>query len=191
MAQGNENGKHTAPDWSEVAAKAAEDDRAFERLYREFFPRVYNFIFARLKDAASADEAAADVFWNVYRRLPMFDKNRASFSTWIFSIASNVATDYARRRGRLQETAWEEFFDPAAPEELSPEAKILTEEGNRECLEAVGALLSENERNIIALRYWADLSNKEIAEVMGLTANHVGVVLHRALATLRKKMEKP
>ena len=190
MAQGNENGKKTAPDWSEAAAKAAEDDRAFERLYREFFPRVYNFIFARLKDAALADEAAADVFWNVYRRLPMFDAGRASFSTWIFSIASNVATDYARRRGRLQETAWEEFFDPAAPEELSPEAKILAEEGNRECLEAVGALSSESERDIIALRYWADLSNKEIAEITGLTANHVGVVLFRALEALRKKLKK-
>lgn len=190
MAQGNENGKHTAPDWSEVAAKAAEDDRAFERLYREFFPRVYNFIFARLKDAASADEAAADVFWNVYRRLPMFDAGRASFSTWIFSIASNVATDYARRRGRLQETAWEEFFDPAAPEELSPEAKVLAEEGSRECLEDVGALLSESERDMIALRYWSGLSNKEIAEVMGLTANHVGVALFRALETLRKKLKK-
>lgn len=190
MAQGNENGKNTAPDWSGVAAEAAEDDRAFERLYRAFFPRVYNFIFARLKDAALTDEAAADVFWNVYRRLSMFNAGRASFSTWIFSIAANVAADYARRRGRLQETAWEEFFDPAVPEELSPEAKVLSEEGNRECLEAVGALLSESERDIIALRYWADLSNKEIAEVTGLTANHVGVVLFRALETLRKKLKK-
>ena len=190
MDHGTENSRNSAPDWSKVAAEAAKDDRAFERLYREFFPRVYNFIFARLKDAALADEAAADVFWHVYRNLWTFDAGRASLSTWLFSIATHVTTDYARRRGRLQETAWEEFFDPAAPEGLSPEAKVLTEEGNRECLEAVGALLSESERNIIALRYWAGLSNKEIAEVMGLTANHVGVALFRALATLRKKLKK-
>ena len=174
--------------YNELARRAVYDEDAFSELYEHFFPRVYNFIFARLKNPDAADDVVSITFMKMYENLSRYDPNKAAFSTWLFRIALNSMTDFFRRKESSQEAEWEDFFDPAAPEYQEPEAKVLAEEGSAELLKAIGTL-TDKERRIVELKYFSGLGNKEIAEVMGITANNVGVVLHGALKKLRKKLE--
>ena len=103
-----------------LAVKAATDEEAFNELYRHFFPRVYNFIYARMKNVDEADDVVSMTFMKVYENLSKYDPNKAAFSTWLFRIASNSMLDYFRRTQSRGETEWEETFDPPAPEFSAP-----------------------------------------------------------------------
>lgn len=174
--------------YNALARRAIHDEAAFSELYEHFFPRVYNFIFARLKNPDAADDIISTAFMKMYENLPRYDPERAAFSTWFFRIALNCMTDYFRRKESSKEAEWEEFFDPAAPEYQEPEAKTLAEESRVELLKALGRL-TDKERRVVELKYFSGLGNKEIAEVMGITANNVGVVLHGALKKLRRQLD--
>ena len=170
--------------YSELAEIAVRDETAFAELYEYFFPRVYNFIFSRLKNAAEADDVVSVTFQKMYEHLGEYDSQKAAFSTWLFRIAANAVTDRVRRRERNKETEWDDCFDPAAPDYEEPEKKALATERNQELLSAIGKL-SEREQRIISLKFWSNLSNGEIAEIMGLSYSNVGTILNRALKSLK------
>ncbi len=170
--------------YSLLAQRATTDEEAFEELYEYFFPRVYNFIYARLKNSADADDVVSITFMKMNENLESYDPARAAFSTWLFRIATNAIIDHTRRRDKSEETEWEEFFDPAAPDEEEPETQIIASETNRELLKALDKL-SERERRIIELRYWGEQDTRTIAELLSMTDSNVRVTLHRALGKLK------
>ena len=168
-----------------LAQRATTDEEAFEELYEYFFPRVYNFIYARLKNSSDADDVTSITFMKMNENLENYNQNKAAFSTWLFRIALNSIIDYTRRRDKSNEIEWAEFFDPAAPEYQEPEAQTLTKEGNRELLAALDKL-SERERRIVELKFWGDLDTRAIAEILSMTEGNVRTTLHRTLAKLKK-----
>ena len=173
--------------YNELAVRARGDEEAFTEMYRHFFPRVYNFIYARMKNVDAADDVVSTTFMKVYENLDRYNPTKAAFSTWLFRIASNSMMDYFRRTQSRGEVEWDETFDPPAPEYQSPENQALADEGKKEILKALDKL-NERERRIVELKYFSGVGNKEIAEVLGITANNVGVVLHGALKKLKKIM---
>lgn len=171
--------------YDELAQRARTDEDAFEELYRYFFPRVYNFVFARLKNADDADDVTSIVFIKMNENLERYDPARASFTTWLFRIANNAIVDRTRRQETSQETEWEEFFDPAAPENQEPETNMMSSETSRELLLALDKL-NERERRIIELRFWGEMDFHAIAEVLNITEANVRTILHRTLNKLKK-----
>ena len=168
-----------------LAQRAVHEETAFTELYEYFFPRVYNFIYSQLKDAAEADDVASITFEKMYEHLREYDSNKAAFSTWLFRIASNAVTDRVRRTSNRKETEWSDFIDPEAPERETPESRLLMAENDKELLRALSKL-DEREQRIISLKYWSDCSNKEIAELLGLSYSNVSTILARALKRMKK-----
>lgn len=171
--------------YSELAQRAATDENAFEELYEYFFPRVYNFIYARLKNSTDADDVTSITFMKMNENLERYDSTKAAFSTWLFHIATNALIDYTRRRDKSEETEWEDFFDPAAPDYQEPESQALTNEMNREILTALDKL-NERERKIIELKFFSELDTRSIASVLSMSEGNVRVTLHRTLEKLKK-----
>ena len=176
-------------DWNLIAQQAVLEDEAFDELYEHFFPRVYNLIYARVKNAATADDIVSDVFEKMVQHLAEFDCQKASFATWLTRIATRTLTDYYRWQSYRQNVEWDDVFSPAIDEKERPEGQLLIKEGRRELLLALGKL-GEREQRIIELKYWGDMNNKEIAEVLGISPANVGVILFRAMGSLRKLMGK-
>ena len=171
--------------YNDLARRATTNEEAFEELYEHFFPRVYNFVYARLKNSADADDVTSITFMKMNENLERYNPAVAAFSTWLFRIASNAIIDHTRRRDKSGETEWDEFFDPAAPEYQEPEAQALTAEGNRELLAALDTL-NERERRIVELKYFSEMDTRSIAEVLNMTEGNVRTTLHRTLAKLKK-----
>lgn len=167
-----------------LAKRATTDEEAFEELYEHFFPRVYNFIYARLNNSADADDVTSITFMKMNENLESYDPTRAAFSTWLFRIANNSLIDHTRHRDNSNETEWEEFFDPAAPDYEEPERQIIASETSRGLLKALDKL-SERERRIIELRYWGEQDTRTIAEILSMSESNVRVTLHRTLGKLK------
>lgn len=174
--------------YNELARVAITDEKAFEELYEYFFPRVYNFVFARLKNVTDADDVTSVTFMKMNESLSNYVPSKAGFSTWLFRIASNALIDHVRRQDRRKETEWEDTFEPVAPKKEEPESVVTTSETSQELLFALDKL-NERERRIVELKFWGDLDTSSIAEVMSMSEGNVRVTLHRALGKLKKILD--
>jgi RNA polymerase sigma-70 factor (ECF subfamily) len=170
-----------------AAAEApSEGDIAFDRLYRSSRDDVYAYAAGLLRDASAAEEVTATAFERAYRKRSRFDPNRGEPRAWLFGIARNAALDELRRRGRQAELA-------ADPIDVSrPPAEDGVERSERRlALAAALALLEPAARELIALKFFAGLSNSEIASVLGVTESNAGTRLHRAMNKLREACDGP
>lgn len=164
-----------------VAERAGERaGESFEELYRRAFPRVYAYAASLLRDRAAAEEVTAEAFERAWRKRRSFRPGRGTPDAWVLGIARNAALDELRRRGRrgeLPSDAPDVFAEP-----LDEAAELaLRRRSVRAGLEAI----DPRDRELIALKFAAGLSNAEIAGVLGLSESNAGTRLHRALEKLR------
>jgi len=154
---------------------------AFDGLYRSSRDDVYAYAAGLIRDRAAAEDVTAIAFERAYRNRSRFDPSRGSPRAWLFAIARNAALDELRRRGR-QATLATDPADPEAGGEVHP-----TEQSERRLLVASALKdLSGRERELVALKFFAGLSNAEIARVLGITESNVGTRLHRVLDKMRE-----
>jgi RNA polymerase sigma-70 factor, ECF subfamily len=162
------------------AAPAARLD--FDRLYRSSRDDLYAYAAGLLRDRAAAEDVTATAFERAYRKRSRFDPGRGSARAWLFGIARNAALDELRRRGRLTE-----LRDEPVALEASAASPPHGEDAERRMLVAAAlARLGPRERELLALKFFACLSNAEIAGVLGSTESNVGTRLHRTIAKLRE-----
>jgi RNA polymerase sigma factor (sigma-70 family) len=145
------------------------------------------YVFAR--DASDAEEAAQDGFVKAYRALGRF-RSGAPFRPWLLQIVANEARNRRRAAGRraslVLRAADENRPGDAVP---SPEAALLGEERRSELLAAVNALRDE-ERDVIACRFFLELSEEETAAALDIKLGTVKSRTSRALAHLREEVER-
>jgi len=163
--------------WLERARQG--DEQAFAELVEAYQRPVFNLCYRMLGDAGEAEDAAQESFLRAHRNMRRYDPTR-SFSTWLLSIASHYCIDQLRRRrlpvDSLEELEpWEEAPDPGP----GPETAVARREG-REAARALLARLGPQDRAVVVLRYWDDLSTEEIAGALSLTVKAVKSRLHRA-----------
>ena len=169
---------------------AVNEPAAFTAVYDLYFPRVYMYIRYRVGDPSVADDLTSRTFEQVIKKLNTYSPERAPFAAWLFAIARNAVNDHLRSVRRHPSQPFDDLPERAGHEDPPEEAVIRQEEKNR-LLRAV-ALLDERERELIALKFTAGLTNRQIAGMLSLTEKNVGVILYRALRELRvhlKRME--
>ncbi len=150
-------------------------------VFRQELPRVYNYFRYRLGDNALAEDLTSATFEKAWRAREKYKRDRAAFSTWLFTIARNVAIDHLRtHRAHVSFDALEQIPAPNSPHEAYMRQAELAQLG------ALLAQLNEHERELIALKYGAELNNREIARQLGMSESNVGTTLHRVVNKLRK-----
>ena len=159
---------------------AAEPD--WDAVYAEQLPRVYNFFRYRLGDGADAEDLTSRTFERAWRARHQYRRDVAGFSTWLLTIARNLAIDHLRARKPLVPIeAAEHVTSGVTPED---------EAAHRSDVERLSALMTgmgERERELIALKYGAGLTNRAIARATGLSESNVGTILHRTVHALRER----
>jgi RNA polymerase sigma-70 factor (ECF subfamily) len=158
----------------------------FEQLFRSSRDDVYAYAFTLLRDQAAAEDVTALAFERAYRRRRTFDRRRGEERAWLFGIARNAALDELRRRRR---TATLVVEPEAVPEEapFEDDDVVLRRTAVRTALEGMSA----RDRELIALKFHAGLSNAELAKVLGVSESNAGTILHRTVQKLRKAVNAP
>jgi RNA polymerase sigma-70 factor (ECF subfamily) len=163
------------------------DSAAFEELVVTYQGIAFRTAYLLARDAADAEEAVQDGFVKAHRALRRF-RSGAPFRPWLLAIVANEARNRRRSAGRraaLVVRAGEEGrFGGAAP---SPEATLLAGEGRERLLRAVESL-GEADRDVIACRYFLELSEQETAAALDLRVGTVKSRTHRALERLREEL---
>ncbi len=157
---------------------------SFEELYDKYFARVYNYLRYRLIERDAADDLVSAVFEKVLDKYDSFDPERHGLEPWLFAIARNTLNDYFRRRkvrGWLTISDREENIASAG----SVEGSAQKNEENALLLGAL-AKLSEVERELIAMKFTLEMTNRDIAGGTGRGESNVAVILFRAMKKLRE-----
>ena len=130
---------------------------------------------------ASAEDITQEVFLRLWLKAAEFDASKARLTTWLHRMAHNLAIDHLRKRQREAPLEGVEDFESAADEETDDPARVLQ------------ALmqLPERQRSALTLTYYQDLSNREVADIMGLGTRAVESLLVRARSALKKILETP
>lgn len=163
------------------AEAPSESGIVFDELYRSSRDDVYAYAAGMLRDRMAAEDVTAAAFERAYRKRARFDPRRGSARSWLFGIARNAALDELRVRGRQAMLA----ADPADLESLAAPQHVERSERRLAILAAL-ATLDPRERELVALKFFAGLSNAEIAGVLGMSESNAGTKLHRIVSKLRE-----
>jgi len=151
-----------------------------EDLFRRYGGGVGSYVYARVGDVDLAEQITSSVFLIVVERIEQCKRSPAG---WIYSIVRSELARYFRDRKPTK---------PLSPAVIAP-ALTPAEVAERRELQArmttALAELSDEQQRIVYMKFFQDLPNVEIAEIMGMTAGNVGVVIHRAVKRLRELME--
>lgn len=162
---------------------AIDDD--FEALYRAELPRIYNFFRYRVGDGPLAEDLTSATFEKAWRNRGHYRRDLAAFSTWLFTIATRVATDhYRKRRDEVSLDAIAGLTYPDLPEDEAQR------HADFQRLTILLARLDDRDRELVALKYGAGLTNRAIAGLTGLSESNVGTLLHRAHRKLRAEWDE-
>jgi RNA polymerase sigma-70 factor (ECF subfamily) len=165
---------------------AADPDlEAFSETYRRYFPRLFAYVYARVNNVQLTEDVVADVFERAYAKASSL-RSKEAYSTWLFTIARNAIISHSRKHSR------ETIVDPEIMRDMSPattsvENDVLAREEQSDVARLLRGF-PQREQDIISLKFDAELTNHQIAEIMELSEPNVRVIIFRTLRKLREMM---
>ena len=177
-----------------ISKLQAGEEQAFKELVESYQDKVINTCYGFLHNREDAEDAAQDVFIEVYRSIGAF-REEARLSSWIYRIAVSKALDALRRNKRKKRLAFfqnilipdKKEVNDAQSTEATPQENLEQKERARVLKQAVDAL-PENQRVAITLNKYEGFSYLDIAEIMGTSLSAVESLIHRAKKNLQKKL---
>ncbi|MGA2586709.1 MAG: sigma-70 family RNA polymerase sigma factor [Candidatus Aminicenantales bacterium] len=162
---------------------------AFETIVKRYEKKVFHLAFSFVRDRASADDLAQEVFVKAYFALPKFHF-KSEFGTWLYRIAANHIKDHLRKVSRRKEVSIEEFEDVAfvSDDQVKERERIQAEDQRKKIVFRVLATLPQKYRMILTLRDIRGFSYEEITRILKISPGTVDSRLHRARKLLRNKM---
>ncbi len=157
----------------------------FERLFEEHAERLFSFLAYHTGNRTLAEDLLSETFERVLRSHHRFDPRRGSERRWLYTIALNLLRDNARRRTH-EERALQHAGAGVAQSEADPGLGAVE---RRDELQRALVLLSEDEREALALRFGADLKLRDVARVLGEGESAVEGRIYRALGKLREELQ--
>ena len=146
-----------------------------EQIYLQYHDKVRAYVRGKIQDPHDVEDLVSAVFMKIVQKLDSYDPEKASVSTWVYTITRNTVTDHFRTRRTL--VALEDYMADEAPEELN--------DGVLDSLADALLALKEKERSLIVLHYYTGHTLKEVAEMMGMSYINAKVIHKKALESLR------
>jgi RNA polymerase sigma-70 factor, ECF subfamily len=174
--------------FAEAIGEIANDrsEAAFEVLFRYFAPRIKSYCLRLGADASGAEEITQEAMVSIWRNAGQFDPAKASPSTWIFTIARNLSIDRFRKARRPE-------FDPndpaLVPEDQPTPDRLVEQAEMQDNVRKVMDSLSLNERNVLMLSFYENLSHGEISRQLSIPVGTVKSRIRLAFAKIRSTLD--
>ena len=158
----------------------------FENVYDRYYPQIYKYALYQVHHEAIADDITAQTFEAALADWASYDPARGTRQAWLFGIARNRVANHFRKKTRFSPLR----LLPSQPDIVpDPEQTIIRNERRAALIRAL-AKLSSRDREVIALKFSTDLTNRAIGEMVGLSESNVGVIIYRSLKRLRVFLEE-
>ncbi|MSU63214.1 MAG: RNA polymerase sigma factor [Pedosphaera sp.] len=187
----DQSGSTELSDYEDMSALVSGEDLALNRLMDRHGERLFHYLIRLLQNETEADELAQETFVRVYLNRQRFDAKK-KFTTWLYSIATNLARDHWRRRSRHPQvsldapsTDSEQTLANVLPSEQHSPSEEFEREDNARLVREALADLPEDLRTPLVLAAYEDMPQAEIALALGCTAKAVENRIYRARQRLR------
>lgn len=163
------------------------DAAAVGELYERYQPAIYSYVYYRLGHAAEAEDLTAEVFVRLVTKLHTYQDQGKPLLAWLYTIARNLVANHHRRNGYVEWVpldATEEALDDGSSD-LTGELHLSQHE-----VKAAMAELTEPQRQVVWLKFIEGYSNAEVAAILNRDENAVKSLQHRALAAMRRTIER-
>ena len=167
-------------------AKRGDQD-ALGVIYDCLYPFVFRYIYYRVSDQETAEDLAAEVFVRMVERINVYEYRERPILAWLYTIARNLVTDHYRLQGRANHLPLEESLVAGESHQPAQAAECHREQ---DCLARSLEYLTEEQRQVILLKFVEDREIAEVAEVLGKNERAIRSLQHRALAALNRAIEK-
>jgi len=183
------------PDNELMKRVAKGDDEAFKLLFERHNRLAWSVIYRQLGNVAASEDLVQEAFLRVYRAAPKYEPS-AKFSTWLYTVITNLCLNYKRDRARdrLRLVGSEEDDGGNAMEQLAaiePDEHEQDDQQKRtQAVQQAIAELPENQRMALILSRYEEKSYEEVAEILGVTVAAVKSLTSRARTTLKEKLQR-
>lgn len=154
----------------------------FGILYEKYMPKIYQYLYYRVRHKQTAEDLTATVFFKTVRGINSFQKDKKSlFQSWLYGIARNALIDHLRSEKPSLEL--NEDIDVVSSEDILDKTDSLMK---LESIKAGLKNLTPNQREVVTLRVWDGLSHKEISEILDISESNSKITFSRAVLALKQ-----
>ena len=155
----------------------------FGQFYDEYINKIFNFIYYKTHHKETAEDLTSETFIKALDKLDMFNENKGSFSTWLYRIARNTVIDFYRtKKDNINiDDVWDLSTDEDVLRDLDTAKKL-------EDIKKYLKILKSEQREIVILRVWEEMSYREISKVMGKSEASCKMAFSRTIKVLKEKM---
>lgn len=167
-----------------IVLSIGRDSKAFEYIYEKYMPGIFNFVLYRVKERELAEDIVSAVFYKAFKNIPFFRFRKLPFSSYLYKIAHHEVINQGRRIDKfrqLKKILEPEYSDIA-------EDSIVEEDLRFELVKPYIEQLSEEDQNLIYLRFYEKKTHVELAQIVGKNETTVRVHVGRIIRRLRKKI---
>ncbi len=169
----------------QLIKKAQENTQAFEELYNHYLPKIYGFLLNRTGQKELAEDLTSEVFAKALANLTKYNDRGIAFSAWLFKIARNTLIDWSRKK---KEILVEKIADESEKQPEKQALRSLELDEKKILIRKTLNHLPEKYQTVLSLKFFEELSNDEIAEVVGCRKGAVAVRIHRALRLMKRHL---
>lgn len=169
-----------------VVEKAKRSSKDFAPLYAKYHKQIFAYVYSKVHDKNNSEDIVSTIFEKALKNIQKFKWQGIPFGAWLYRIARNCINDFLRDSSKKKTDLYshERLEQEESKEESSLETLIKNE--SEEALLKAIAELKEEDQMLVYYRYFEDLSNKKIAQIMEMTETNVSTRLHRLRDRLRK-----
>lgn len=160
------------------------DAQAFSALYELYFTPIFRFIYFRVQSREEAEDLVQTVFLKVFRSLPNFHEQNASPLAYFYTVARNAIIDYWRKKKSVSLEDYEEMAENILDDKADP-FESLERLASAKILRKALGVLTDEQREVIVLKFINELSNKEIAQLISKNEGAIRQIQCRALKAMR------
>ena len=169
-----------------IEAARVGDAAAWQEIYHGYFRRMYTYAYCRIGDSAAAEDIAAQVFLEAWKRIKSFQYRGVPISAWLYRIAHDLSADFLRRRNRIKfESLDGRGGEPRLAGGGHEEAIV-----NRQWVVSALQRLTAEQQQVVVMRFVEGHSLAAVSGATGKSEEAVKALQHRALRSLRRRLEK-
>jgi RNA polymerase sigma-70 factor (ECF subfamily) len=173
----------------QLVEDAKTDSASFGKLYDYYFPKIYGYIAAKVNDRDDVEDLVSTTFMKALENLPKYEWRGIPFAAWLFTIARNTLNNYYVKSGKNRHLELDEGRLVVDKDKNESPMKKAEQEELADKVKKVLNNLPEREITVVQLKFFSQMTNREIMDITGLSESNVAVILYRTLRKIKSDLK--